>query len=177
VASEKLKWLQRHDKDRGAFYGMLPLVRGMPVSLQDHLDRDQKKQLLRGRVGYLHGWVLHAEETSLFDNGHRILKRPPRVVFVRFRELVGAGAAAQWEDCKWVVGDLPPGVYPVRPWKRTWYLDQERKVPMLGVSREQLPLAPAVAITAHASQGRHSPRGSSSSSSAAASTSSRATWP
>ena len=53
VSSEKLKWLQRHDKDCGALYGMLPLVRGMPVSLQDHLDRNPKKQLLRGRVGYL----------------------------------------------------------------------------------------------------------------------------
>ena len=45
----------------------------------------------------------------------------------------------------------------MRPWKRTWYLDKERKVPMLGVSREQLPLAPAFAITAHASQGQTLP--------------------
>ena len=151
VASEKLKWLQRHDKNCGALCSMFPLERGMRVILQDHLDQNPKKQLLRGRVGYLEDWVLHAEETSRFENGQRILKRPPKVVFVRFRELVGAGAAAQWEDCKWVVGDLPPGVYPVRPWKRTWYLGQERKVPMLGVSREQLPLAPTFATTAHAS--------------------------
>ena len=95
MASEKLKWLQRHDKDCGALYGMLPLVRGMPVSLQDHLGRSPKKQLLRRPVGYLHGWVLDSEETSSFENGQRILKRPPKVVFVRFQELVGAGAAAQ----------------------------------------------------------------------------------
>jgi hypothetical protein len=67
----------------------------MPVSLQDHLDRNPKKQLLCGLVGYLVNWVLRAEETSRFENGHCILKRPPRVVFVNVLEVGGAGAAAQ----------------------------------------------------------------------------------
>ena len=109
MAAEKLQWLQRHDKDCGALYGMLPLVKNMPVALEDHLDRNPEKQLLRGRVGYIEDWVLHSEEDSKFQDGCRILKRPPKAVLVRFQERVGEGTEARWEDCKWVVGDLRPG--------------------------------------------------------------------
>ena len=94
LAAEKLQWLQRHDKDCGALYGMLPLVKNMPVALEDHLDRNPEKQLLRGRVGYIEDWVLHSEEDSKFQDGHRILKRPPKAVLVRFQECVGEGAEA-----------------------------------------------------------------------------------
>ena len=52
IATEKLGWLNRHDKDCGALYGMLPLV---TVTLEDHLDRNPEKQLLKGRVGYVEG--------------------------------------------------------------------------------------------------------------------------
>ena len=48
IAREKLGWLNRHDKDCGSLYGMLPLVKNMPVALEDHLDRNPEKQLLRG---------------------------------------------------------------------------------------------------------------------------------
>ena len=51
-------------------------------------------------------------------------------------------------------GAPEPGVYPIRPWNRTWYIDKNRKKPVLSVARYQLPLAPAFAITAHASQGQ-----------------------
>ena len=46
------------------------------------------------------------------------------------------------------------GLYPIVPRKRTWYLDKNRKYPKLSISRQQLPLAPAYSITAHASQGQ-----------------------
>ena len=39
LSQEKLQWLQRHDRESGDLYGMLPLVRGMPVALTDHVDR------------------------------------------------------------------------------------------------------------------------------------------
>ena len=54
IAAERLKWLQRHDRERGDLYGMLPLVVGMPVSVTGHIDRNFAKQLLRGKVGYVH---------------------------------------------------------------------------------------------------------------------------
>lgn len=47
-----------------------------------------------------------------------------------------------------------PGVYPIQPKTRGWHLDQRREKPQLLIRRYQLPLAPAFAITAHASQGQ-----------------------
>ena len=47
-----------------------------------------------------------------------------------------------------------PGVYPIKSWKRAWHLDQRRDHPVLRVTRVQVPLAPAYAITAHGSQGQ-----------------------
>ena len=44
-------------------------------------------------------------------------------------------------------------MYPIRPVKRAWFLDKYRKPAVLKVTRQQLPLAPGYAITAHASQG------------------------
>ena len=50
IAAEKLKWLQRHDRECGDLYGMLPLIHNMPMALTDHLDRSPDKQLLRGKI-------------------------------------------------------------------------------------------------------------------------------
>ena len=149
-----MQWLKRHDKDCGGLYGMLMLVEGMPIALTDHIDRNPEKQLLKGRVGYVNGWVLHKEESSVFHNGMRILKNTPAIVFVRYQELVGQGAEATWQNCKWTIGGLPPGIYPIFPATRRWFLDQKRKFPVLLIHRHQLPLAPHFAITAHAAQGQ-----------------------
>ena len=48
LAAEKIVWLQRHDRDCADMYGMLMLVKNMPVALLDHIDRNPEKQLLRG---------------------------------------------------------------------------------------------------------------------------------
>ena len=75
--------------------------------------------------------------------GARILARVPSVVFVKF------------EDANWQLpGTSEKGVCPIRPWKRSWFLDRRRRKPALQVARWQLPLAPAFAMTAHASQGQ-----------------------
>ena len=47
-----------------------------------------------------------------------------------------------------------PGLYPIVPVKRDWYLDKGRLHPMLKMTRRQLPLMPAFAMTAHAAQGQ-----------------------
>ena len=54
---DKIRWLGYHDKECGNLPGWLPLARGMPVALADHLDRSSK-QLLRGSQATIHGWVL-----------------------------------------------------------------------------------------------------------------------
>ena len=47
-----------------------------------------------------------------------------------------------------------PGVYPIRSLNQTWFLDSKRSSPVLGIKRQQFPLTPAYARTAHASQGK-----------------------
>ena len=143
MTTEKVAWLQRHDRESGDLYGMLPLIQGMPFALTDHIDRNPEKQLLRGKIGYLHSWVLADDESSTVVDGERILDKLPLAVFLKFPR-------ATWR--------LPclsePGLYPIQPRTSMWFLDKGRKHPMLGVHRKQLPLAPAFAITAHASQGQ-----------------------
>ena len=46
------------------------------------------------------------------------------------------------------------GLYLIVPVKRDWYLDKGRLHPMLKLTRTQLPLMPAFAMTAHAAQGQ-----------------------
>jgi hypothetical protein len=143
VKEDKETWLTWHDKDCGDLYGMLPLVQGMPVMLEDHVSRSREYSLLRGKVGTIHSWVLDKEERSRGQSGQRLLQRVPKVVFVKF------------EGEKWILpGCKEAGLYPIRPWKRQWFLDKGRKKPQLAVSRFQVPLAPAFARTAHAAQGQ-----------------------
>ena len=73
IRSKKREWLQRHDRECGDLYGMLPLAVGMPVAMTDHIDRSPDKQILRGRVGVVHSWVLDPAEDSVARNGVRIL--------------------------------------------------------------------------------------------------------
>ena len=47
-----------------------------------------------------------------------------------------------------------PGVYPIVPVKRDWFLDKGSLHPQLRICRHQLPVTPAFAMTAHAAQGQ-----------------------
>ncbi|CAE7821594.1 pfh1, partial [Symbiodinium necroappetens] len=122
----KIRWLQYHDRDTADLCGMLPLAIGMPVALTQHLDRSEDKLLLRGRVGRVHSWLW-----------------PENNQYVKFEK-------ASWQ----LDGASEPGLYPVELKKRAWFLDAKRKKPVLKVKRQQIPLVPAFAITAHASQGK-----------------------
>ena len=126
-----IRWLQEHDRNTGDLPGMLILGHGLPVALTDHIDRSPDKLLLRGRVGHVHSWIW-AENDRL-----------PTVVYVKF-------PGALWK----LNGIDEPGVYPIQPARREWYLDKNRKPKVLKVIRRQLPLTPAFAMTAHASQGK-----------------------
>ena len=54
--------------------------------MTDHVDRSKDKRILRGRVGTVDSWVLADDETSVFENGKRLLKKLPKVVYVQFTE-------------------------------------------------------------------------------------------
>jgi len=51
------------------------------------------------------------------------------------------------------------GLYPIAVKRKSWFLDKGRLHPVLRIARAQLPLAPAFAMTAHASQGQTFKRG------------------
>ena len=83
---------------------MLPLVEGMPFALTDHIDRSPDKQLLRGKIGYLHSWILAKDESSTVVDGERVLQKLPEVVFLLF------------PGEKWKLPSLSvPGLYPIKP--------------------------------------------------------------
>eukprot|EP00435_Cladocopium_sp_Y103_P002999 s593_g1.t1 len=82
LGKEKLAWLQRHDQDCGALYGVLPLCIGMPVMATDHLDRD--RGILRGCPGHVVGWKLATNEEGEAEENKHIWNNLPSCVFVRF---------------------------------------------------------------------------------------------
>ena len=75
LPARKLEFLSRHDRESGDLYGILTLIKGMPVAMTDHIDRSIDKRILRGRVGEVHSWVLDEEKNSKFENGKRIPKK------------------------------------------------------------------------------------------------------
>ena len=80
LTAEKLQWLQRHDKECGGLYGVLPLCVGMPVRATDHLDR--KRGILKGTKGLVVGWSEIANETPAPEGV--VCNALPAVVYVKF---------------------------------------------------------------------------------------------
>ena len=120
----------------------------MPVAMTDHIDRSIDKRILRGRVGYVHSWVMDEAETSHFENGKRILSHLPKVIFVKFKDKDN-------NELDWKLEGMSEcGLYPIEQIKRDWFLDKGRPHPMLRITRTQLPLMLAFAMTAHFSQGQ-----------------------
>ena len=119
IVAEKVKWLHRHDRESGDLYGMLPLIERMPVALTDHIDRNPDIQLLRGKIGFIHSWVLHKDESSKTENGDQILQKLPLAVFVKYPH-------ESWK----MPGLKEPGLYPIRPKRSSWYLDKGRRHPV-----------------------------------------------
>ena len=72
----------------------------------------------------------------------------PKVVFVKFK-------TSQYKDLKWKLPGLNEyGLYPTILKICKWLLDKGRPHPVLGITRRQLPFAPAFARTAHSAQGQ-----------------------
>ena len=88
LLEEKKIWLTRHDRDCGNLYGILPMVKGLPVVLTDHYDRNPQKNLLKGRRGYIDSWVLDDRDADAkFEAGNRFLKYLPKMALVQFYDL------------------------------------------------------------------------------------------
>ena len=143
MEKDKLKRLTYHDKNCGNLYGMLPLAVDMPIVLLDHVDRSPSRQLLRGKQGRVHSWVLHPDEPCLGNAAEVVLQKIPVVVYVQF------------DDVSWQIPGTPTsGIYPMTPTTSSWNIDSYRTKPLLRVSRTQIQIAPAFALTAHSEQGQ-----------------------
>ncbi len=60
----------------------------------------------------------------------------PKAVLVQFTEWVDEDGKKAEKPCKWTLeGMSEPGVYPIKPWSREWFLDQRCEHPKLGVKR------------------------------------------
>ena len=62
--AKKRQWLAFHDQKTGGIMGMLPLVKGLPVRLSDHVDRDMG--LYKNTKCTIRGWSLNNNEEPLF---------------------------------------------------------------------------------------------------------------
>ena len=93
-AAAKAKWLTRHDRESGDLYGMFLLIKGMPVVLTDHIDRNPGKTLLRCSLGCIHSWVLREGDASAYEGDSRVLQMLPAVVMVKF------------DDARWTMAPL-----------------------------------------------------------------------
>ena len=119
----------------------------MPVRLTEHIDRSEKS-LLRGRFGTVKGWQSRSKIDIPQLGPVKVFNKRPGAVWVEF-----SGQNTSWQL---------DGVFTARSSSLpnhasssilVLYLDQGRKRPMLRISRVQMPLAPAFALTAHSAQG------------------------
>ena len=58
--AKRMNWLQFHDQKTGGIMGLCPLVKGLPVRLTDHVDRDLG--LYKQTKCTVHGWSLNLNE-------------------------------------------------------------------------------------------------------------------
>ena len=143
-ADTRIRWLQYHDRWNANLYGMLPLVQGLPIALTEHIDRSVQKNFLRGTEAFLDSWILDPRENSVPEKAGVSILRYVRVVL-----------CIQVPDANWIVPGLTrPGLYPIVPTSKIWYLDKNKKNPVLSVSCRQLRIGPAFGITSHSSQGQ-----------------------
>lgn len=118
----------------GALPGYIPLYIGMPVILRSH-NISTELGITNGSQG-----IVRKIFTKICSNGFTVAK----CVFVEF------------PDSDVSLPDLPPHWYPVTPstWKFSTQVMNNDISTQAKVSREQLPIQPAFAVTGHSAQGK-----------------------
>ena len=144
-------WQLTHNKC-GYLFGALPLAVGMPVQvIADHVDRTKAKRIMKGAIGHVVSWHCRSDLDIDPTMSDVYLTELPEVVYVQFykNKKEHDANARQNELPDWQINDLPPGVYPVHPIRKTWNSHGG-----MSVTRWQFPLAPAYARTAYSMQGK-----------------------
>ena len=133
-----MRWLTHHDQKTEGVMGLLPLARGLPVRLTDNVARSLGS--VKQRRGTVVGWsCAEAEEFAEPENGHRRFACMPKYIYIKF------------EDEKWQIADLEPGVYPLRAVSKTWSIDPDPKK-NVKARRTGFTFVPDFAGTAHMEQ-------------------------
>ena len=140
LADDKLQWLQRHDKECGGLYGVLPLCIGMPVRAADHLNR--ARGILRGCKGIVLGW---SDSQGDVSDGVTLWNKLPTVVYVKFETSTPFQITGLSE---------PKRIPCVCDKTNLVFGSAQRKFPRLRIRRAQFPLVLGFAITAHVGQGQ-----------------------
>ena len=70
--AKRKRWLEFHDQKTGGIMGLLPLIKGLPVRLTDHIDRNLG--LYKQTKCTIHRWTLNVNEarTLLVARTHLI---------------------------------------------------------------------------------------------------------
>ena len=125
LLNRKREWLQLHDRHCGELYGMLPLLRNMPIFLTHHVDRGPR-QLLKTSTGPLVDWVL---DEDLPDHSQDyILKSMPKHIVIKVDDIQSWGANPRLE------GTTEDGIYLLKPSTQTWCSDFAAKFPIFQAS-------------------------------------------
>ena len=61
--TKRRRWLEFHDQKTSGIMGLLPLIKGLPVRLTEHVDRG--KALFKNTKCKIHGWTEHINEARL----------------------------------------------------------------------------------------------------------------
>ena len=133
---KRFGWLRRHDQETSHIPSIYPLAKGMPIRLTENVDRS--RQLYRGRKGIIHGWVLPPDCGSEEIEGEFVLDTLPLVIYLYFSE------------AEWRVGNLGPGIYPLKRRSRTWKLNKHTGIQ---ARRTGFWFLPDFGSTAHMIQG------------------------
>ena len=117
--------------------GLLPLIKGLPVRLTDHIDRNLG--LYKQTKCTIHGWTLNINEASAKDDRERVLDFQPDMIYLKF------------ENAKWRVhDDLEQGVYPMKVTGKVWNISENTK---MKAKRLGFQIVPDFGQTAHSVQG------------------------
>ena len=117
--------------------GLLPLIKGLPVRLTDHIDRNLG--LYKQTKCTIHGWTLNINEASAKDDLERVLDFQPDMIYLKF------------ENAKWRVhDDLEQGVYPMKVTGKVWNISENTK---MKAKRLGFQIVPDFGQTAHSVQG------------------------
>ena len=61
--AKRRRWLEFHDQKTGGIMGLLPLIKGLPVRLTEHVSRN--KGLFKNTKCKIHSWTEHINEARL----------------------------------------------------------------------------------------------------------------